>query len=280
MESISLPLFEKYLTVEQLMKLLWILVLIGIGFLCIKLLSVFVRRVFLKGASEQSKALVHKSIQYIGAAIIVILVMDQLGMSISALLGAAGVLGVALGIASQKSIGNIISGLFLVSDKTFEVGDVIKLGSTVGIVHSLDLLSVKLRTFDNTFIRIPNDQIITAEISNITRFPIRRMDFKLRVSYDTDIARLKPMLLELARESHYCLREPEPFFLYQNFGESGIELLFAVWFEKSSYSDVKNQIFQAIKERFDAEGIEIPVLQVKLHPYFDKQIESGYSIQL
>jgi len=203
--------------------------------------------------------------------LITFLVLSELGVKLSALLGAAGVLGIAVGIASQKSLGNIISGFFLVSDKTFEVGDVITIGTKTGVVHSLDLLSIKLRTFDNTLIRIPNDSIISTEITNITRFPIRRMDFTLNVAYKEKLSRVKELLLEIARSNPLCLDEPEPFFLYKEFGSSGVELLFAVWFEKSNYVDVKNSVFEEIKQRFDNEGIEIPFPHVSLYAGSDSQ---------
>ncbi len=234
------------------------------GYIIIRIIAVVVRRTLTRNASEQSKILIHKMIIYTGAALIVIFILDELGVKLSTLLGAAGVLGVALGIASQKSIGNIISGFFLVSDKTFEVGDAIKVGTIVGVVHSLDLLSIKLRTFDNTLIRIPNDLIITTEITNITRFPIRRMDLAITVTYESDLSRTRDVLLEIAGENLLCLQEPSPFFLIKNFTASGVEILFAVWFEKTRFVDVKNSVFMSIRERFDQEGIVLSVMEVKV----------------
>jgi small-conductance mechanosensitive channel len=234
------------------------------GYLFIRVIAVVVRRTLTRNASEQSKILIHKMIMYTGAALIVIYILDELGVKLSTLLGAAGVLGVALGIASQKSLGNIISGFFLVSDKTFEVGDAIKVGTIVGVVHSLDLLSIKLRTFDNTLIRIPNDLIITTEITNITRFPIRRMDLSITVTYGSDLSRTREVLLDIADNNPLCLQEPSPFFLIKNFTASGVEILFAVWFEKSGFVDVKNSVFLSIRESFLREGIELSVMEVKV----------------
>jgi small-conductance mechanosensitive channel len=236
-----------------------------VGFVVVKLIDLIVRRTFVRNASEQSKAIFHKIIMYTGWALISLSVLSEMGIKISALLGAAGVVGIAVGIASQKSLGNIISGFFLVSDKTFEVGDVVKIGTTTGIVHSLDLLSVKLRTFDNTLIRIPNDSIISTELTNITRFPIRRMDFNLSVGFKEDLTLVKEILLDIARSNPLCLDEPEPFFIYKEFGNAGVEILFAVWFEKSNYVDVKNSVFENIKRRFDAARIEIPYPHVSLY---------------
>jgi small-conductance mechanosensitive channel len=265
MAILDSEILQRFMTVEFLMRVLHIVLIILVGFVVVKLIDLIVRRTFVRNASEQSKAIFHKIIMYTGWALISLSVLSEMGIKISALLGAAGVVGIAVGIASQKSLGNIISGFFLVSDKTFEVGDVVKIGTTTGIVHSLDLLSVKLRTFDNTLIRIPNDSIISTELTNITRFPIRRMDFNLSVGFKEDLTLVKEILLDIARSNPLCLDEPEPFFIYKEFGNAGVEILFAVWFEKSNYVDVKNSVFENIKRRFDAARIEIPYPHVSLY---------------
>ncbi len=265
MDFFANDLLTRYFTSETLFHIIRIVAIVAGGYLIARILDIIIRRTMPRTASDQSKAMVHKTIMYGAWILISFLVLSELGVKLSALLGAAGVVGIAVGIASQKSLGNIISGFFLVSDKTFEVGDVITIGTKTGVVHSLDLLSIKLRTFDNTLIRIPNDSIISTEITNITRFPIRRMDFKLQVAYKESLPRVKEMLLEIARANPLCLDEPEPFFLYQEFASSGVQLLFAVWFEKSNYVDVKNSVFEEIKQRFDEEGIEIPFPHVSLY---------------
>ena len=100
--------------------------------------------------------------------------LDQLGADLSVLFGAAGIITLALGFASQTSASNLISGIFLIGDNTFSVGDTISVGSTTGQVLSIDLLSVKLRKFDNVLVRIPNETLIKTEVTTLTRFPIRQ----------------------------------------------------------------------------------------------------------
>lgn len=265
MEIFENDVLSRYFTTAFLHDAINIALIVVVGFLLVRIVAFVVRRTVTRNASEQVKVISHKIVTYGGWAFISLLVLSELGLRLSALLGAAGVVGIAVGIASQKSLGNIISGFFLMSDKTFEVGDVISIGTKTGVVHSLDLLSIKLRTFDNTLIRIPNDSIISTEITNITRFPIRRMDFKIQVAYKENLPRVKQLLLNTARANPLCLDEPEPFFLYKDFGPSGIEILFAVWFEKSDYVNVKNSVFEDIKQSFDRAGIEIPFQHITLY---------------
>src|SRR5690606_3033117 len=128
-----------------------------------------------------------------------------LGFSLSVLLGAAGVLSVALGFASQTSASNLISGLFLIGEQPFQLGDTIKVGNTTGEVLSIDLLSVKLRTFDNLYVRIPNESLIKSEMTNLTRFPIRRFDLLIGVAYKENISQVRQIMQNVADNNPLCM---------------------------------------------------------------------------
>jgi small-conductance mechanosensitive channel len=182
-------------------------------------------------------------------------VLGELGVKLTALLGAAGIVGIAVGFASQTSVSNIISGLFLISEKPFAIGDVIKIGATTGIIQSIDLLSIKIRTFDNLFVRIPNEKILTSEVTNITRFPIRRMDILLQVDYGQDLSKVHGVLAAIASDNPWSLDEPEPLIMFTEFKESGIEIMLGLWFAKADFIDLKNSIMKDISARFAAEGI-------------------------
>ena len=236
-----------------------------IGISITYLLAFIFRRYIGKRLTQQSKMLIYKGITYTGFIIILFIILRELGVKLSALLGAAGVVGIILGIASQTSIGNIISGLFLVSEKTFELGDIIKIEDKIGVVYSIDLLSIKIRTFDNQLLRIPNQKVISSDLTNITKFPIRRLDFDISLAYKEDLEQVQTLLSEIARENPLCLDEPEPLVLFREFGNSGITILFGVWFEKQNYITVKNTVFKTIKKRFDEEGIEIPFPHLSLY---------------
>lgn len=238
-----------------------------IGYLIAQVLVVLIRRVFFKNISKQSKMLITRGIFYTAFVFVLFVVMDILELKgvFQTMLGAAGVLGIVLGIASQTSIGNIVSGIFLISEKPFELGDLIKIGDKLGTVYSIDLLSIKLKTPDNLLIRIPNQTIISTEVINITKFPIRRMDVDISVAYKEDLARVTELLKKIADKIPLCLDEPEPIVLAKNFGASGIDMLFGLWFEKSNYLALRNAVFQEILETFAHEGIEIPFPHISLY---------------
>ncbi|KJF43805.1 mechanosensitive ion channel family protein [Draconibacterium sediminis] len=257
--------FSKYFNTANLEKLMWVLIILVVGVALIYLLAFVVNKVLPKSLSKQRKMIVRRLIYYSGYILLAFILIDQLNIDPTPFFGAAGVIGLVIGVASQTSIGNIVSGFFLVGEKSFEIGDVIKVGDKAGVVFSIDLLAIKIRTFDNQLLRIPNQTIISTELINVTRFPIRRLDFNVSVAYKEDLAKVKTLLEEVAKANPLSLDEPEPLIVFKDFGASGIDILLGIWFEKQNYLKVKNSIFQEIKARFDAEGIEIPFPHVTLY---------------
>jgi len=249
-------------TIDKLFRIVFILIL-GIG--SIHLLSFMVKRSLYKHLSRQSMMLVLRTIIYTGYIGLVLMVIRELNYDLTALFGAAGVVGIVIGVASQTSIGNIISGLFLVSEKSFELGDVIRIGDKTGTVYSIDLLSIKIKTYENLLIRIPNQTVISTELVNVTKFPIRRLEFQVGVAYKEDLRKVKILLENVARNNPLCLEEPEPIIIFKEFGSSSINITFGVWFEKANYLAVKNSVFIEIKEAFEREGIEIPFPQMSIY---------------
>ncbi len=246
------------LTKETITTIIRIAALIAIGFPLLAFVSAITGRAIKKRFTPQASMLVRKGIFYTGSVLLLVSILYQMGFKLTALLGAAGIAGIAIGFASQTSVSNIISGLFLISEKPFAVGDIVKVGDTKGTILSIDLLSVKLRTFDNQFIRIPNESLIKNQVTNITRFPIRRLDINVGVAYKENVGKVREVLLDIASKEPLCLDEPEPIVRFLNFGDSALEFLFAVWCVKDDYLKLNTKMMQQIKERFDAENIEIP----------------------
>src|SRR5208337_2198664 len=129
----------------------------------------------------------------------------------------------------------------------------IRIGTTTGIIQSIDLLSIKIRTFDNMFVRIPNEKILNSEVTNVTRFPIRRMDITFQVAYGQELSRIHDVLAEIARANPWSLDEPQPIIIFNDFKESGIEVLFGLWFTQSDFLELKNSIMKDITTRFAAD---------------------------
>lgn len=245
-------------TAEHFRIGLRILVLLALGLPVGKVMAVLMGRVVSRRFSAQSGMVSRKFVFYLWSVILIMMVLNEMGFQLATLLGAAGIAGIAIGFAAQTSVSNIISGLFLISERPFEVGDLIQVGETVGVVMSVDLLSAKVRAFDNRYIRIPNETLIKTEVVNFTHFPLRRVDLHIGVAYKEDPVRVEAVLRELALREPLCLDEPEPLFVFRNFGDSALEFQFSIWAVKEDYLTLRTKLMLAIKERFDQEGIEIP----------------------
>lgn len=195
---------------------------------------------------------------YVVFLLFTISAIHTLGFDLGVLLGAAGILTVAIGFASQTSASNLISGLFLLGEKPFAVGDIIRVGTTTGEVLSIDLLSVKLRTFDNLFVRLPNETMIKSEITNLQRFPIRRLDLQVGVAYKEDMRTVRDTLISVADANPLCLEEPRPLIIFQGFQDSALGFQLSAWTRSVNFLELRTKLPTEIKEAFDATGIEIP----------------------
>jgi small-conductance mechanosensitive channel len=202
---------------------------------------------------------------YIGFILLVVSALHEAGFSLGPLLGAAGILGIALGFASQTSVSNVISGFFLMGEKSFEIGDILNVNGTVGVVYSVDTLSVKLRAFDNRFIRIPNETMLKSMVVNITRFPIRRAEMRISVAYKEDLERVKAVIEDIVEKHPLALQEPEMLLVFEGFNTSSIDFMLNVWCAKADFLNMRTELYMQIKKRFDEEGIEIPYPHLSLY---------------
>ncbi len=238
--------------------LLRVLLILGAGYPLIRLAESVMRHAGTRNLTPQALMLLTKGTRYGLGSVLVVTLLHEMGFNLTALIGAAGIAGVAIGFAAQTSLSNLISGLFLIAEKPFQIGDAIQVGDATGLVHSIDLLSVKLRTFDNRYIRIPNENLVKNPFVNITRFPIRRLDIDVGVAYKENLDHVMRVLADVADSNPFCLDEPEPVILFKGFGDSSLNFMLGVWFEKKDMLKLRNSIMIGIKQRFDEEGIEIP----------------------
>jgi len=185
-------------------------------------------------------------------------ILRELDVSLGTLIAAGGLFGVAIGFASQTAVSNIISGIFLIFERPFNVGDVIKVNEKFGIVQSIDLLSTKVRMFDNLFWRMPNEQLLKGDIITITKYDIRRIDVATSISYSDNIQTARDALIQTAEDYHLIMGDPEPRVLVNNMGDSGINLTLRCWFYKDDYVTVLTELTHRVKVDLEEAGCTIP----------------------
>jgi len=257
--------YKNFIDKETLFNVVQALVILLIGYGVAKLAAKSIGKLIRKHASTHQHMLLQRAVFYFLFLFFLIAALKEMGFELSVLLGAAGILSVAIGFASQTSASNLISGLFLLGERPFGVGDIIKVGNTTGEVLSIDLLAAKLRTFDNLYVRIPNETMLKSEVTTLTRFPIRRLDLQIGVAYKENIEKVREVLFKVADKNTLCLDEPKPLFIFQGFGDSALNLQFSVWTKRENFLDLKNSIQYEIKLAFDEHQIEIPFPHVTLY---------------
>lgn len=241
------------------------LVILIVGYFVAKIASTAVLRIDFANLGPHGKVQLRRAVFYGIFILMLFSALRELGFDLSVLLGAAGILSVAIGFASQTSASNLISGIFLMMERPFSIGDVIRVGDTTGEVISIDLLSVKLRTFDNLFVRIPNESMIKTQVTTLTKFPIRRADLPIGIAYKEDIEQVQKILADVATQNILCLDEPAPLFILLGFGTSSVNIQFSVWAKRENFLALKNTMYQEVKKAFDERGIEIPYPHISLY---------------
>ncbi|MGM0556067.1 MAG: mechanosensitive ion channel family protein [Myxococcota bacterium] len=241
------------------------LAIFTVAFIAAKLISRTVDRVLKKRGSEHGAAVATKIIFYALLVIGVVAALGQLGVKLTGLLTAAGIFTVALGFAAQTSVSNVISGIFLLIDRPFSINDTVKIDQTLGTIISVDLLSTKVRTFDNLTVRVPNEALLKSTITNYTLFSVRRVDVPVSVSYDTDLDECERVLMEFMADHDMVLDEPEPAVLVELLADSGVNLVIRAWVLRMDYIQAKSALTKGVKQTLDAEGIVIPFPQRVVH---------------
>ena len=253
------------LTWEHLFKLIgsvFILFVIGIIF---RLIAKAIRQVPENKLPAQRTTVIIRFLKYLFYIIAVLYILSLFGINLKAIWGAAGIAGVAIGFAAQTSVSNLISGLFVLTEGSIHVGDTIIVGDITGIVDEVKLLSIRVHTFDNQMVRIPNSTIINSNLTNNSYHNKRRWTVKIGVDYSTD---MKLALETLQKAADLCptvLKDPAPSVWFDGFDSSSINLVVAVWFKPADFLQTRNDIYIAIKKVLDDAGISIPFNQLDVH---------------
>ncbi|MCR5280084.1 MAG: mechanosensitive ion channel [Lachnospiraceae bacterium] len=173
--------------------------------------------------------------------------------------------GVAIGLALQGALSNFAGGLLILLFHPFKVGDYIDGAGASGTVTDITVLYTKLLTPDNKVVTIPNGSLTNATITDYSVKPNRRLDLTIGAGYDSDIDKVKEVLLKVATDHELILKDPAPFVAVSNHNASSVDYLFRVWVKKEDYWTVSFDCWERIKKAFDENGIEIPYQKVDVN---------------
>lgn len=264
---------KSFLNWENLFKIIGIVLVTLLVWVCYKVIVKSLKKIPETKLSAPRQEFLRKVIKYTAYFLTVMYILGLFGVKLSAIWGAAGIAGVAIGFAAQTSVSNIISGIFVITEGALRIGDTVIVDGITGIVDSTSLLSVRIHTFDNQMVRIPNSTIINSNLTNNSYHKVRRITISVDISYETDMAYALETIKKVPALCPTVLDTPAPNAWYDGFGESGIKLTLAVWFNPETFIDTKNEVYIGIKKVFDESGIEIPFNQVDVH--FDGDVKKA-----
>ncbi len=253
--------FASYLTLENLAHIATSVIAILIFWGVYRGVRHFVRKVASKNLEEKTVKMITKAIGYCFYFLITMYVLGLFGVKLSAIWGAAGIAGVAVGFASQTTVSNLISGLFVVTDKAMKIGDFIEVDGVSGTVETIGVISMKIRTLNNQLIRIPNSTIIDTKLINYSAFPYRRYVFETWVDYDCDYDKALEVAKSVpARCPTVILDDPSyaPKAVWTTQGDSGMNLDIIVWSKRENFLQTKSDVAINTLKAFNEAGINIP----------------------
>ncbi|MGB0332885.1 MAG: mechanosensitive ion channel family protein, partial [Planctomycetota bacterium] len=196
-----------------------------------------------------------------------LMALSALGINMAPMLAAIGAAGLVLGLALQGTLGNLASGLMIMVFRPFDVDDIVDTAGAYGRVMGMTLMTTTIRTMDNRTIHVPNSMVWGDVITNVTANDVRRVDMVFGIGYGSDFARAQAVLLEILTSHDKVLEDPEPNVRVHELADSSVNLITRPWVKTTDYWDVFWDVTEAVKRRFDDEGIQIPFPQRDVHFY-------------
>ncbi|QEG43630.1 mechanosensitive ion channel family protein [Roseimaritima ulvae] len=243
------------------------LAILLVAYLLAKILSTVVHWLLEKKVrlTKLAERLIANTIRNVLLAIGFTVALTALEIDITPILAAIGATGLVVGLALQSTLSNFASGLMILINRPFDVDDVVTAGGITGKIHQMNLVSTTFRTFDNQTIHVPNNEIWSNVITNITANQTRRVDLEFGIGYEDDFEQAEQLILETVRAHELVLSDPEPVVITHALADSSVNIVCRPWARTSDWWQVKTELTRAVKKQFDAHGISIPFPQRDVH---------------
>jgi potassium efflux system protein len=238
------------------------------------------------GISSGVRHSIRTGVGYIGILIAALVAFSYAGFSLSSLAIVAGAFSIGIGFGLQNVVNNFVSGLIMLVERPVRVGDLVVVGGEEGYVRKISVRSTEIETFDRANVLIPNSSFISEKVTNWTlRNRTGRVAIKVGAAYESDPAKVKEVLLKVARENREVLRIPEPMVELTSFGGSSVDFTLYVYIDIDDITKtirVRTDLSIAIYHAFAEAGVGIPFTQadIKIRNVDElRQALAGYASQ-
>lgn len=254
--------FFASLTLKKLLPVVLILVL---GILIVKLLLKLFDRALSRSKLDKTMfAFLRALMRVLLYALVLLIAAGSLGVDVTSLVAVLSVVSLAISLAVQNALANVVGSITLLATHPFRVGDFVQIGSDCGTVEQINMSYTQIVTADGKRIYIPNSDAASARISNYTVEGKRRVDLTFSASYGDDIDRVKAAILAAAQHPKLC-PDIAPEVHVSAHSDNSVDYLLLLWAAPEDYFTVKFDVTEAVKKKFDEEGISIPFPQLDVH---------------
>ncbi len=206
--------------------------------------------------------------------VVLMIAVQKLGIEIGPLVAGLGVTGFIVGFACQESLANLAAGIMIALNQPFQVGDLVEVGGTLGVVDEMNMMATTLHTPDNKKIVAPNGSVWGSIITNYTALDTRRVDLVIGISYSADIGQAQDVINTVLKENNMVLDDPGSTVEVVEMADSSVNLVVRPWCKTDDYWNVYFSVNRASKEALDQAGIEIPFPQMDVHHFGTEQMKS------
>jgi len=208
-----------------------------------------------------------RAVFWLAFVIGLLIALSLFGVNITPLFAVVGGASFILAFAMQETLGNLASGMMIMINKPFDVGDLVDTNGVLGEVEAVSIVSTTVRTMDNQVVILPNSSVWGSIITNVTVSPIRRVDMVFGIGYADDIDTAMGVLQELVANHPKVLEEPAPNIRVHELADSSVNFICRPWAKTENYWEVYWDLTRQVKEGFDAAGVSIPFPQRDVHLY-------------
>ncbi|MBC7086233.1 MAG: mechanosensitive ion channel family protein [Methanomethylovorans sp.] len=243
-------------------RIVFIASVVTISMIAGKILSIYFMRALQDKMDKKQLSMLLKLMRYSFIFLVtVFFILPFLGVELSSLLVAGGVLGIILGIAGQSIVANLISGICLTVERPIKIGDQVNIDNNAGVIEDITFVSTIIRTFDGLYVRLPNEKVFLNNITNYAANVARRFEYVIGITYDSDANKAIAIIKNIIDEDPIAFKNPAPTVFVDKLDDNAVNIFVRIWAPSTEWYSVKTRLLWVIKQTLEENGIKIALPQ-------------------